>query len=180
MIPPHSHYSARATKVLMNGRIKVHQFCTVRRPAEEVYEFWKNPFKLVELMPRRVSVEVASEVEARWKARGPVGLTVRWTSLLVNDESGRLIAWRSPADSNFMHAGCVRFEPLWNNEATLLTITVEYEPPAGKLGEFFVRLTRWDPETAVAEFLRRVKTTLEFGQEQPQGDGPLLGSPSPA
>src|SRR4030095_1235078 len=119
---------------LAGGRgLRVERAVTVMRSPEELYARWRNLSRLPELMPHLESVTPMGETHSRWVARGPGDLHVSWNAEIVADEPGRLIAWRSHADSDVDTAGSVRFTPMPGDRGTEVKVLMSYAPPAGRL-----------------------------------------------
>lgn len=106
--------------------------------------------------------------EPRWLVQIPVGgRPIQWEATLINDEPGRLIAWRSLDGAPVPNAGTVRFEPVADGPGTTVTLQMEYDPPGGKLTAFFAELTGQGPERQVTEALQRFKDLMESGAIMP-------------
>lgn len=142
--------------------IRVEQAVRVGRPAEELYRFWRNLENLPRFMDHLESVRVLDERRSHWVARGPAGTRVEWEAEIHNELPGQLLAWRSLPGSEVDHAGSVRFEPEVG-DFTLVRVILRYDPPAGKVGAAVARLFGEDPDTQVADDLRRFKQVMEAG-----------------
>lgn len=148
---------------------------TIRRPAGELYAFWRDIENLERVIKDPVSITAISANESHWKVTAPIG-TVEWDSLIINDEPGKLIAWRSREGGEVPNAGTVRFEPAPGDEGTEVTVALEYDPPGGVLGKFAAKLTGEDAGLQVSITLKRFKALMETG-EIPTTDGQPVGEP---
>ena len=160
--------------------IHVHDAVTIERPAEELYEFWHNFENLPQFMKHLEAVTVLSPTQSRWKAKAPGGLSVEWDAEITQDERARLIAWRSLPNADVPNSGSVRFAPAPGNRGTEVHVELEYNPPAGKLGQMFAKLFREEPEQQIAGDLRRFKQLMEAGElptteGQPHGERSTTG-----
>jgi uncharacterized membrane protein len=113
-----------------------------------------------------------------WVARAPVGVRVEWESEEIANETNELIAWRSLPGSQIENMGSVRFEPIPGRRGTLLTVELEYRPPAGRLGVVLAKLFGEEPDVQLHEDLRRFKQMMETGEiattrSQPTGSRSL-------
>jgi uncharacterized membrane protein len=166
----------RLSPVASLGRgqgVRVEQTVRIARPAEELYRFWRNLENLPRFMDHLESVRVLDERRSHWVARGPAGTRVEWDAEIHNEVPGELLAWRSLPGSEVDHAGSVHFEPDIA-DVTLVRVILRYDAPAGKLGASVARLFGEDPETQVADDLRRFKQVMESGDTSPAtNDGRL-------
>jgi uncharacterized membrane protein len=65
-------------------------------------------------------------------------------------------------ESDVDHAGSVEFEPSGEG-STRVTVTLQYEPLAGRLGTAVAKLIGQDPELKIADDLQRFKESMEAG-----------------
>ena len=155
----------RVSPVASLGRgegVRVEQSVRIARPADELYRFWQNLENLPRFMDHLESVRVLDERRSHWVARGPVGSRVEWDAEVHNEIPGQLLAWRSLPGAQVNHAGSVHFEPD-AGDFTLVRVVLRYDPPAGRLGAGVARLFGEDPDTQVADDLRRFKQVMEAG-----------------
>lgn len=148
---------------------------TIRKPASELYAFWRDVENLQQVIKDPVSITARSADESHWIVSAPTG-KVEWDSLIINDEPGALIAWRSREGADVPNAGTVRFEAAPGDEGTEVTVALEYDPPAGALGKLASKLTGEDAGVQVYIALKRLKALMEAG-EIPTTDGQSVGEP---
>ena len=120
------------------------------------------------------SVEVISDNRSHWMASGPFGKTVEWDAEIYTEQENEHIAWRSLAGSQVDTAGSVHFRKLPGDRGTEVTVTLKYDPPAGKLGAAVAALFGESANHQVKEDLRRFKQIMEAGEAptiegQPRG-----------
>ncbi len=157
--------------------VKVTRAVTIRRSADELYAFWRQIENLPRIVKHPLTIERVSDIASHWAASAPVGdRRVEWDAVIINDEPGKLIAWRSREGAEIPNAGTVRFAPAPGDEGTEVTVTLEYNPPAGKLGAWFAKLSGQEPAQQVTEALRRFKALMEAG-EIPTTEGQPSGRP---
>jgi uncharacterized membrane protein len=147
-----------------NKGIKVVKACTVRKPAAELYAFWRHLPNLSRVIKHPVAITRVSPTESHWAVSAPGKDPVEWNAIIINDEPDRLIAWQSKPDADVPNAGSVRFDPAPGNEGTEVTVKLEYLPPGGKLGSLVAKLTRDDADQQVADALHRFKVLMEAGE----------------
>jgi uncharacterized membrane protein len=159
-----------------NRGIKVVRAITILKPAAELYAFWRNLENLPSIIHHPVEITVVSAEESHWSVSAPGGRRTEWDALIINDETDRLIAWRSRDGGEVNNAGTVRFEPAPGDEGTEVTVALEYEPPGGKIGAAIAKLTRDSAGSQVYDALRRFKALMEAG-EIPTIEGQSVGGP---
>lgn len=159
-----------------NRGVKIVRACTIRRPAEELYRFWRSLENLPAIIKHPVTITPVSDTESHWSVTGPGGRRVEWDAVVINEDPNRMVAWRSREGAEVRNAGTVRFEPAPGDEGTEVRIQIEYEMPGGKLAALLAKLTGEEPEQQVAEALRRFKALMEAG-EIPTIEGQPVGEP---
>src|SRR5262245_43497596 len=133
-----------AAGVAAGHGFKITRAVTVNRPASEVYRVWRDLEGLPRFMSHLVSVK-AEDSRSHWVARAPAGMQVEWDAEIVNDEPGRLLAWRSLEGSQIATAGTVHFRQAPGGRGTEVHVTLKYDPPGGKLGSWLAWLFGQEP-----------------------------------
>lgn len=146
-----------------HGRLIKH-VAVVNRPAQELYDFWSNVENAPKFMTNIQKVMKTGPKTSHWVSSGPFGKTFEWDSEVINDQPGHLIAWKTLPGSDVSQAGSVRFEPATGDRGTLVTLEVNYEPPAGALGVAVAKLIGQDPDAMSKENLRHFKQLMETGE----------------
>jgi uncharacterized membrane protein len=151
---------------LSNGTKGIHAraSCVVNLNPDEVYQFWRRFENLPRFMKHLESVEETLEGRSRWVAKGPAGTTVEWEAIIVADEPGRVITWRSLEGSDVDNAGAVRFEAAPGGRGTIVKVNIQYNPPGGVIGKTVAQLFGEEPEQQLNDDLRRFKQMLEVGE----------------
>ena len=76
-----------------------------------------------------------------------------------------MLAWKSLPGGDVVSAGSVIFAPARGHDSgTQLTVTLQYEPPAGKFGKLVASAFGREPSQTIREALRRLKQLLEAGE----------------
>jgi uncharacterized membrane protein len=153
-----------ANEQMDKGIIRTKRSITVRKPVEEVYAFWRNFENLPRFMRHLESVSVMDERRSHWVARAPAGKTVEWDAEIVDERENEMISWRSLPGAGVYNAGEVRFNPAPGNRGTEVRVTLEYDPPFGKLGSKVAMLFREEPGQQVQDDLRHFKQVMETGE----------------
>jgi uncharacterized membrane protein len=160
-----------------NSGVKVTSAVTIRQPAATLYAFWREIDNLAKVIKHPVTIVATSDIQSHWSVSAPPGdRRVEWDAVIINDDKDRLIAWRSLDGAEINNAGTVRFEPAPGDEGTEVTVTLEYQPPGGKLGALLAKLSGDEAGQQVDEALRRFKALMEAG-EIPTTEGQSVGEP---
>jgi uncharacterized membrane protein len=154
---------ASATIPYQTG-VKIEQITTIAKPPEELYQFWRNPENLPQVMIHIQSVVRTGPEHSHWVAKGPAGTTIEWDAEVIHDEPNALIAWQSLPDSLIRQAGSVNFKELEAGRGTEVKLTVEYRPAGGPIGAGITYLLGQDPRRQIAEELQRFKQLMESGE----------------
>ena len=154
----------RVNEQMQRGIIQAKRSITIRKPVEEVYEFWHNFENLPRFMRHLESVTVTGDRRSHWVAKAPAGKTVEWDAETTEDRPDELIAWRSLPGADVYNAGEVRFTPAPGNRGTEVRVTLEYDPPFGKLGSKIAMLFREEPGQQIQDDLRHFKQVMEIGE----------------
>jgi uncharacterized membrane protein len=145
-----------------NRGVKVTRSCSILRPPQELYEFWRNLENLPRIIKHPVTVTRVAPGKSHWSVSAPFGdHRAEWDAVIINDKPGELIAWRSLEGASVPNAGTVRFEPAADGTGTDVTVQLEYDPPGGKLAAFFAKLTGEEPGQQVAAALLRFRELME-------------------
>ena len=137
---------------------------TINRPRHELYEFWRDFRNLPFFMENIESVAILDERRSHWVVKGPVNSNVEWDSLIVDDVPGELISWRSAEGAYVSNSGRIEFRDASNGRGTVVTVTITYDPPAGKIGKLFAKLFQREPNMQARQDLRRFKQLMETGE----------------
>jgi len=153
---------AENASVRAGAGVKVEHGVTIDRPARELYDFWRQFDRLPRFMDHLEKVTVTGN-RSHWVARGPLGVRAEWDAEIINEKPGELIAWRSLPGSDVDTAGSVHFTPVDGGRGTRGQVTMKYDPPPGKTGDWIARLFGESPDQQIQEDLRRFKQLLEVG-----------------
>lgn len=154
---------------------------TVRKPATELYETWRDPEQLSQIMGHFADVTALDEDRFQWTIRGPRGTDLSWETRIVAAEPGEFLRWETETDAIVSSKGSVRFRPAPGDRGTMVTLSMSFDPPGGALGERALKRLDIVPESLVGEALGRFKSLVESGEiptleENPsaRGKGDLL------
>ena len=154
--------------------IKIVKAVTIQKSANDLYKYWRNFENLPRFMKHLEAVAVKDSMHSSWTAKAPFGQTVSWDAEILSDEPDKRIVWTSTEHADVPNTGSVRFKELPAGRGTAVTVSLEYNPPAGMIGAAVAKLFGEEPGTQVQDSLRRFKELMETGelptiQGQPNG-----------
>lgn len=139
------------------------KYVEIDAPAQACYDWWRSFTRLPEIFPDVLSVESKDDkgTVTEWTVSGPMGKSLSWVAEVVDDAPPHRIAWATTdaADPDVRNRGVVRFDDKGNGR-TGAEISLEYEPPAGKLGEAVASLFA-DPQDKVERAAQQFKLLME-------------------
>jgi short-subunit dehydrogenase/uncharacterized membrane protein len=137
---------------------------TINKSPAELYAFWRDFKNLPLFMKNLESVTELDRYRSHWTARAIGGARVEWDAEIYNEKENELIAWRSLENADVVNAGSVRFEQAPEGHGTNVRVTVNYNPPAGKIGATVAQILGSEPSQLINEDLRRLKQKMETGE----------------
>jgi uncharacterized membrane protein len=143
--------------------IHVTKAYTINKPAAELFAYWRNFENLAGFMSHVEEIKVLDEKRSHWKVKGPAGYSVEWDAEIIDEIPNRVISWRSLAGADVASAGSVRFIDT-EDRGTEVRVTLNYIPPAGRVGAAVAKLFGRDPLSEINEDLRRFKRLMETGE----------------
>lgn len=135
----------------------------VKGETPKIYALWADFENFPHFMSNIKSVTRTGERTTHWEMKGPLNTSLEWDAETTRLEENKRIAWRSQEDSQIMTSGQVTFTSLPQNQ-TEVTVTLQYVPPMGALGEAVAKLFT-NPEEQLSEDLRNFKTFAEQQSE---------------
>jgi uncharacterized membrane protein len=137
---------------------------TINMPRDEVYSFWRDFTNLPRFMQHLESVEIRDDRHSHWKAKAPVGKAVEWDAVVTEEVQSARIAWKSEGETPVPNSGTVEFTDAPGAQGTEVTVSIEYEMPAGNAGKAAAKLLGEDPTQQVRDDLRHFKQVMETGE----------------
>lgn len=137
---------------------------TVGKPADELYEAWRDPERFSRIVGHFADVTSLGDGGYRWTVDGPGGRDLSWETHIVEEESGEFLRWETPEDATVSNRGSVRFHPAPGDRGTVVTMTVTFDPPGGRVGNAALKRLGIVPETLVGQTLGRFKSLVESGE----------------
>lgn len=147
------------------GEPEVERSITIGKTADELYQRWRDPRTLPQVMAGFATVRASGDGRMQWKIEGPLGRAYEWDSETVDDRPGEGIGWRSLPGAAVSNEGSVRFRPAPADRGTVATLRFRFDPPGGALGDAAVKLLGTTPLDLAADgALRRFKSLVETGE----------------
>ena len=143
-------------------RFHLERVVTINKSIETVYHFWRDLSNLPRVTRSVEAIEQFGEGRSHWRIRTPAGLRLEWDAEITEDRENERLAWRT-LTGMVSHSGSVTFQPAPGARGTEIRVTLDYEPPAGRIGAGMAWLLDGTLERQIQEDLRRCKQYLETG-----------------
>lgn len=144
------------------GNGAVSRTIVIGKPRAEVYAFYRNFKNLERFMSNIERIDVLDDKRSHWVVKAPVGGTVEWDSRITEEQENELIAWEAEEGAPMRNRGRVSFRDARDGQATLLSATIEMQPPVeGAIGKAVSSLLRAIPGIQMQTDLERLKRVLE-------------------
>lgn len=152
-----------AAKDIATDRALLAESVTINRPAADLYEFWRHPENLVQVMENIVSIETLGPDRSRWTVKAPGGNEVSWESIITKDVPGREIYWQSAEGADVANSGRIEFREAGERGAVVRAV-IAYDPPGGTIGQLIAKLFQREPRIQTRRDLHRFKQLMEAGE----------------
>jgi uncharacterized membrane protein len=146
------------------GSMELTATTTIRKPASEVFAFWRNLENLPTFMAHLEQVRSTGNRTSHWVAAAPFGTNVEWDAEIIDETPSEKIAWRSTGDADVPNAGTVRFVPAPDGVSTEVHVVLIYDIPGGTVGKAVAKYFGEEPHQQLDDDLRRLKQVVETGE----------------
>jgi len=136
---------------------------TIARPAQELYDFWRDPLNLVSVMENIQSIAPIDSNRSTWTVKGPGGKHFAWESVITHEVPGREISWQSAPGGEIDNSGKVEFIDA-GQRGTVVRVVIAYDAPGGIFGRTLAKLLQREPRIQTRRDLRRLKQLMETGE----------------
>ena len=137
---------------------------TLNKPRQELYAFFRRFSNLPQVMENIERIDELDDKRSHWVVKAPAGQTVEWDATVVEDEPGRLIAWKTEDGAQVPNHGVVEFRDAPEGRGTEVHAVIVYDPPGGALGKLVAELFAVEPGMQAKRDLRRFKMLMETGE----------------
>jgi uncharacterized membrane protein len=160
---PRDDAPVTASKDARPARALVGEAVTIDRPAQELFDFWRDQTRLVEVMENVVSIERLADDRFRWTVKAPMGREVSWESLITHEVAGEEISWQSADGAEIDNSGKISFLDA-GERGTLVRVRIAYDAPGGAVGQLVAKLFQREPRIQARRDLHRFKQLMEAGE----------------
>lgn len=143
----------------------------IAAPLEKVFALWENYENFPQFMRHVRAVKRLDAQRWHWTVAGPAGSDIEFASRVTGYEPNRRLAWRTDKDASVQHRGEVRFKAAADG-GTTVAVYLEYQPPAGALGNAVATLFGENPRQQMDEDLVRMKRFMETGRPWAEATAP--------
>lgn len=137
---------------------------TISKPPEVVFNFWRELENLPLFMKDLKAIKVISPKKSHWTVELESGLKAEWDAEITAETPNEMISWKSLAGAEVETSGTVWFRQAPSGQGTVVSLTMDYSVPGGKLTEWLTTLKGEDPDSLTFINLRRLKCFLETGE----------------
>lgn len=145
----------------------VEQSVHIDRTPSEVYEFVRDFKNMSSFMTHTHDVREDDEGRIHWVVKAMNGLKLEYDGMVVDEQPGQVLTYRSAPEEPFEETGTILFEPVGDG-ATRLTMRVAWTFPGGLAGAAMTKAMEPMSEALLAEELGNLKQALE-AQKSPVG-----------
>ncbi len=138
--------------------VQITESVIVKGSAGEIFDMWSDLEMLPSIIQDLKEVSKIDELTSHWVVKGPFGKDYQWIAEITRFDEDRRIGWRT-LKGDIKTSGQVTFTDLPDNE-TELTVTMQYVPPAGKVGAAVSKIVE-NPRNKIVEGLRDFKAYAE-------------------
>lgn len=135
----------------------------IAAPLEKVFALWENYENFPQFMRHVRTVKRLDAQRWQWTVAGPAGSDIEFASRVTGYEPNRRLAWKTDKDATVQHSGEVRFKPA-NDGGTTVSVYLQYQPPAGAVGDAVATLFGENPHQQMDDDLQRMKRFMETGR----------------
>jgi uncharacterized membrane protein len=135
-------------------RVEVQRSITIGASPEVLYNSWRDPLVLAQILRPIGAVTGHSNGRLYWQAAGPLGRTLRWSTEFVEDRPNQLLRWSSGHSGSFGHQGSVRFRQERLELGTVVTLCLQLNG----------RIPGIVPGVLADKALRRFKSLIETAE----------------
>jgi len=162
-VRPHDDAPVTTSKTARPDRDLFAETTTIRKPAQELYDFWRNLPNLAQFMDNIDSIEKIDDRRSHWRVRAPMDKIVEWDAVITEDVPGKSLSWQSEDGADVPNSGKVEFKDA-GARGTIVRAVIAYESPMGVVGKIVAKIFQREPRIQARRDLRRFKQLMETGE----------------
>ena len=143
-------------------QLRIRKSVTVNRPANELYDYWRNLRYLPNFMKHVQTVQDLGNGRSHWVVEVFNNVELEWDAQIIEDRPNEMIAWETLPDAPIQSRGYVKFIP--TARGTEVSVSLEYDPPGAALGKLAGRIGKFIAEQQIKEEIRAFKQLMETGE----------------
>lgn len=145
----------------MTGTNRIEARVTIRRPVEDVFQFYRDFKNLPSFLGDVMVVEPAGPATSRWTIQGPLGIRVNWTIQVTEERANEFIRYETVTLPRLRTRWEIYFSP--GSAAGETEVREVMNAPLGLLGRAALALIGKFPAQEVAANVHRLKQVMETG-----------------
>ncbi|HZZ72094.1 MAG TPA: YgaP-like transmembrane domain [Pirellulales bacterium] len=153
--------ASRGDRLIPHEGLKCQASATIRRPAGDLFNYWRQLENLPKLIDHLESVTELDSKHSRWVAASPLGSAIHWDAEIITERPNEVIAWQSTAESELKTAGSIHFDESGDGASTTVRLLFKYNPPAGKVAAAVAEWFGRGANAELSEALERLKAIME-------------------
>jgi uncharacterized membrane protein len=134
---------------------------TISRPVAEVFAFYRDLRNLPQFLGDVLTVDQLDPVTYRWAIQGPLGVKLRSTVRVTQEQTNELLAYETLGVPGLQGSWMVHFGPGPVGGST--EVVERLRVPMGGFGRSALAMVGKPPSEEVASNLHRLKQLLETG-----------------
>ena len=160
---PRDNAPVTSSKHADSDRAFLAETTTINRPAQQLYDFWRDLPNLARFMENVESIDMIDRDRSHWKVKAPMGKTVEWDAIITDDQPGKSLSWQSTEGADVANSGKVTFTDA-GARGTVVRAVIAYDPPAGIVGQIVAKMFQREPRIQARRDLARFKQLMETGE----------------
>lgn len=158
---------------------EVERSITIQRPAEELYQAWRDPATVPRIMGFLADIRPTGDGRSKWRVKGPLGQSYSWGMQITEERPGELIRATAHEGDALVTESEIRFRPAPGDRGTIATLRVRFDPPGGMLGDVAARFFHGIVPKELASKALRYFHSLVLTGEIPTTDRQPAARPDP-
>jgi uncharacterized membrane protein len=144
-----------------SGRDAVEASVAIRRPVEEVFQFYRNFRNLPRFLGDVMAIEQTGPATWRWTVQGPLGIRLKWTARVTEERTNEFIKYEAVPLPGLKTTWAIYLSP--GSEPGATEVREVMQTPLGRLGRAGLALMGKPPAGEVPANLHRLKEVMETG-----------------